>query len=170
MGSVQCAVCSFWWLEIQLLTAHCPPHTVLFPPRGHNFSFELFGKRPAPDAFQFCYLGGDDPLVADFYLQRVTAHFTDGHTEDYTHQAMYTVNDGEVVSAATGGLVSAKRRGETSILVRAAGQVASAGVGVRFIDMNEDERAQLEEFVRQRKLLSFVPLAYERGLSRRMRS
>src|SRR5207237_8439125 len=60
----------------------------------------------------------------------VTAHFSDGHTEDYTHQALYTVNDGEVASVNGGGLVSAKRRGETSILVRAAGQVASVGVGV----------------------------------------
>ena len=60
----------------------------------------------------------------------VTAHFSDGHTEDYTHQALYTVNDGEVASVAAGGVVSAKRRGETAILVRAAGQVASVGVGV----------------------------------------
>ncbi|HTM51234.1 MAG TPA: DUF1549 and DUF1553 domain-containing protein [Bryobacteraceae bacterium] len=60
----------------------------------------------------------------------VTAHFTDGHAEDYTHQAMYTVNDGEIAAVSSGGLVSAKRRGETSILVRAAGLVASAGVGV----------------------------------------
>jgi len=60
----------------------------------------------------------------------VTAHFSDGHAEDYTHQALYTVNDGEVASVSGGGVVSAKRRGETSILVRAAGQVASVGVGV----------------------------------------
>ena len=60
----------------------------------------------------------------------VTAHFSDGHTEDYTHQARYIVNDGEVASVASGGVVTAKRRGETSILVRAAGQVASVGVGV----------------------------------------
>ena len=60
----------------------------------------------------------------------VTAHFSDGHSEDYTHQALYTVNDGEVASVNAGGLIKAKRLGETSILVRAAGQVASAGVGV----------------------------------------
>lgn len=60
----------------------------------------------------------------------VTAHFSDGHTEDFTHQALYTVNDGEVASVAAGGVVTAKRRGETSILVRAAGQVSSVGVGV----------------------------------------
>jgi hypothetical protein len=60
----------------------------------------------------------------------VTAHFRDGHTEDYTHQALYTVNDGEVASVSEGGVVSARRLGETSILVRAAGQVSSVGVGV----------------------------------------
>lgn len=60
----------------------------------------------------------------------VTAHFNDGHTEDYTHQALYTSNDGEVATASAGGTVKANRRGETAILIRAAGQVASAGVGV----------------------------------------
>ncbi len=60
----------------------------------------------------------------------VTAHFSDGHKEDYTHESLYTVNDGEVASAVSGGVVRAKRRGETSILVRAAGQVASVVVGV----------------------------------------
>ena len=60
----------------------------------------------------------------------VTAHFSDGHTEDYTHESLYTVNDGEIASAAAGGVVRAKRLGETSILVRAAGQVASVVVGV----------------------------------------
>jgi hypothetical protein len=60
----------------------------------------------------------------------VTAHYSDGHTEDYTHQAVYTSNDEEVASVTAGGIVSGKRRGETAILVRAAGQVASVGVGV----------------------------------------
>ena len=64
------------------------------------------------------------PLEAEHRLL-VTAQFTDGHAEDYTHQALYTVNDGEVASVSAGGVVSAKRRGETAVLVRAAGQVAS---------------------------------------------
>jgi hypothetical protein len=69
------------------------------------------------------------PLEAEHRLL-VTAHFSDGHVEDYTHQALYTMNDGEVARVSSGGVVSAKRRGETAILVRAAGQVASVGVGV----------------------------------------
>jgi hypothetical protein len=68
--------------------------------------------------------------VAGVHRLLVTAHFSDGHTEDYTHHALYTVNDGEVASVAPGGLVTAKRRGETAVLVRAAGQVASVGIGV----------------------------------------
>ncbi|HUS06631.1 MAG TPA: DUF1549 domain-containing protein [Bryobacteraceae bacterium] len=69
------------------------------------------------------------PVQAEHHLL-VTAHFNDGHTEDYTHQSLYTVNDGDVAAVSPGGVVSAKRRGETSILIRAAGQVATAGVGV----------------------------------------
>lgn len=69
------------------------------------------------------------PLEAEHRLL-VTAHFSDGHMEDYTHQALYSVNDGEVASVSAGGVVSARRLGETSILVRAAGQLASVGVGV----------------------------------------
>jgi hypothetical protein len=60
----------------------------------------------------------------------ITAHFSDGRTEDYTHQSLYTSNDREVASVTENGVVAAKRRGETSILIRAAGQVASVGVGV----------------------------------------
>ena len=60
----------------------------------------------------------------------VTAHFSDGQTEDFTHQALYTANDGEVASVSGSGLVSAKKFGETSVLVRAGGQVASASIGV----------------------------------------
>ena len=59
----------------------------------------------------------------------VTAHFSDGHTEDYTREALYTSND-EDVAAMAGSIVTAKRRGETSIVIRAGGQVASVAVGV----------------------------------------
>jgi hypothetical protein len=60
----------------------------------------------------------------------VTAHFSDGHTEDFTHQALYSSNDNDVATVAAGGRITAKKRGETSILVRAAGQVTSVGAGV----------------------------------------
>jgi hypothetical protein len=60
----------------------------------------------------------------------VTAQFSDGHTEDFTHQVLYSANDPEVVSASADGVIRAKAKGETAILVKAAGQVASVGVGV----------------------------------------
>ena len=60
----------------------------------------------------------------------VTARFSDGHTEDYSNQVLFSSNDTEVASISPGGIVKGKRLGETAIFVRAAGQVASAGVGV----------------------------------------
>ena len=61
----------------------------------------------------------------------VTAHFSDGHTEDYTHQALYTVERSAKSPRSARTAWSAPNAcGETSILVRAAGQVASVGVGV----------------------------------------
>jgi hypothetical protein len=61
----------------------------------------------------------------------ITGHYSDGRTEDFTHQVLYSSNDSEVATVTGSGLVSAKRKGETAILIRAAGQVASAVVGVR---------------------------------------
>jgi hypothetical protein len=60
----------------------------------------------------------------------VTGKFSDGRTEDFTHQVLYTSNDSGVASVSADGIVRAKGKGETAILIRAAGQVASAGVGV----------------------------------------
>ncbi|HZT28918.1 MAG TPA: DUF1553 domain-containing protein [Bryobacteraceae bacterium] len=60
----------------------------------------------------------------------VTARFSDGHTEDFTNQVVYASNNGDVAGVAPDGVITARRLGETSILIRAAGQVASAGVGV----------------------------------------
>jgi len=60
----------------------------------------------------------------------VTARFSDGHTEDFTNQVLFSSNNGEVATVSVDGVVNGKALGETSILIRAAGQVASAGVGV----------------------------------------
>lgn len=60
----------------------------------------------------------------------VTAHFSDGHTEDYTSQVLFSSNNGEVASVAADGTITGNRLGETAILIRAPGQVASAGVGI----------------------------------------
>lgn len=60
----------------------------------------------------------------------VTGQFSDGRTEDLTHQVLFASNDSAIASVSPDGIVSTQARGETAILVRAAGQVASAGVGV----------------------------------------
>jgi hypothetical protein len=58
------------------------------------------------------------------------AHFAGGRVEDFSEQSAYKSNDPDVVSIDESGFLRAGRVGETAILVRAAGQVASATVGV----------------------------------------
>lgn len=60
----------------------------------------------------------------------VTARFSDGHTEDYSNQVLFSSNNGDVATVNADGVVKGKGLGETAILIRAAGQVASVGVGV----------------------------------------
>lgn len=60
----------------------------------------------------------------------VTARFEDGHAEDFTRQVLYASNNGDVATVTANGVVSGKRLGETAVLIRGAGQVASASVGV----------------------------------------
>ena len=60
----------------------------------------------------------------------VRAYFSDGHNEDFTHQVLYSINNGDVASVSADGVLSAKALGETAVLVRGAGQVSSAGIGV----------------------------------------
>ncbi len=60
----------------------------------------------------------------------VTGRYTDGRREDFTNQVLFSSNNGEVATVTAEGLVKGKALGETAILIRAAGQVASVGVGV----------------------------------------
>ncbi len=60
----------------------------------------------------------------------VTARFRDGHTEDFTHKVIYSSNSGDTATVSADGVVTGVRRGETAVLIRAAGQLASASVGV----------------------------------------
>lgn len=71
-------------------------------------------------------------ILADGGKQRllVNAHFSDGHVEDFTNQVIYSSNDGNVATVRADGIIEAKSRGETAILVKAAGQMASVVVGV----------------------------------------
>jgi len=60
----------------------------------------------------------------------VTAYLTDGSHEDFTREVVYQVNNTEVATVTSAGVVSGIKSGETAVLVRAAGQTASAVVGV----------------------------------------
>jgi Protein of unknown function (DUF1553)/Protein of unknown function (DUF1549) len=60
----------------------------------------------------------------------VTGHSIDGRTEDLTDQASFVSNDSGIASVDEAGEVDARRPGETAVLVRAVGLVASSAVGV----------------------------------------
>jgi len=64
------------------------------------------------------------------YQILVTAHLADGSKRDITDQVHYESNNDEVVSVSEQGRVRALSRGETAIIVRAAGHTASARFGV----------------------------------------
>ena len=60
----------------------------------------------------------------------VSEHLSNGRSEDITQSVRYTSSNPEVVSVSSSGVVQAVSPGETSIVVRAPGFVASARVGV----------------------------------------
>ena len=61
---------------------------------------------------------------------QVKAHFADGRVEDFSEQSAYKSSDPDIASIDENGLLHARQIGETAIVVRAAGQAASATVGV----------------------------------------
>jgi hypothetical protein len=61
---------------------------------------------------------------------QVKAHFADGHVEDFAGESAFKSNDPDVASIGEDGVLHALRLGETAVVVRAAGVVASANVGV----------------------------------------
>ena len=60
----------------------------------------------------------------------VTGILSDGRREDLTDKVLYVSNNKEVARGSPDGRVEAVRTGETAIIVRAAGQFATVGVGV----------------------------------------
>ena len=60
----------------------------------------------------------------------VTAHFSDGRQEDFTHQVLYSVNESVVADVSSAGVIEAGKPGETAVLIKAAGHNARIGVGV----------------------------------------
>jgi hypothetical protein len=60
----------------------------------------------------------------------VVAQMSDGTTRDVTDKALFSSNDDAIADVNGAGLVTAKRAGETAIMVRHLGQVAVARVAV----------------------------------------
>jgi hypothetical protein len=60
----------------------------------------------------------------------VTARYSDGRSEDFTHQVLYSSQEAAIAAVASGGIVEAAKPGETAILIKAAGHSARVGVGV----------------------------------------
>ncbi len=67
--------------------------------------------------------GGSQQLV-------VMAHLSNGWSEDISDQVLYASNNPEVVSVESDGRVTAVAKGETSIMIRAAGLAVTARAGV----------------------------------------
>ena len=60
----------------------------------------------------------------------VTAYLSNGRQEDFTDQVLYVSINPEVVKVSPEGRVEAVKTGETAVIVRAAGQIASTHAGV----------------------------------------
>jgi hypothetical protein len=60
----------------------------------------------------------------------VTARYSDGRSEDFTHQALYSSHEPAIADVASNGMVEAAKPGEAAILIKAAGHSARVGVGV----------------------------------------
>jgi len=60
----------------------------------------------------------------------VTAGLSNGRQEDFTSQVSYASNNPDVAKVGSDGFVEAVKRGETAILIRAAGFATSVRVGV----------------------------------------
>ena len=60
----------------------------------------------------------------------VTAHSADDRQDDVTDRVRYESNDLEVAEVTRDGIVTARRAGETDIIIRAAGHAISVRVGV----------------------------------------
>jgi hypothetical protein len=68
--------------------------------------------------------------VGETHRFLVTAYDTDGWAEDFTHQVLYDAGQSPVASVSSSGLIEAKKPGETGVLIKAAGYLVRAGVGV----------------------------------------
>jgi hypothetical protein len=60
----------------------------------------------------------------------VSGTYTDGSTEDMTRKVQYSANDESVLDVSPNGEISAKRAGETAIMIRTLGKAVAARIAV----------------------------------------
>jgi len=77
----------------------------------------------------------------------VTAYLTNGQREDLTEKVRYITNDSSVAEVSETGVVQAKQRGETHILIRAPGRTLNADVGVIDRVITDYPRIETRNFI-----------------------
>src|SRR5215472_14537689 len=79
--------------------------------------------RVMPEEITLVGLGSRRQLVA-------TGAYTDGSTENLTRKVQYTPNDESVVEVSPDGEITARRAGETAVMVRTLGKAVAARIAV----------------------------------------
>jgi hypothetical protein len=79
--------------------------------------------RVTPEEVTLVGLGSKQQLA-------VSGTYTDDSTEDLTRKVQYTANDESVLDVSANGEISAKRAGETAIMVRTLGKAVAARIAV----------------------------------------
>ena len=100
------------WIQGGALYGEDAEHEVI-----HTDRVEVFPRRFVLEP------GGSQQLV-------VMAHLSNGWSEDISDQVLYASSNPEVVSVSSDGRVTAVAKGETSIMIRAAGRAVTALAGV----------------------------------------
>ncbi|HYM09200.1 MAG TPA: DUF1549 and DUF1553 domain-containing protein [Bryobacterales bacterium] len=95
--------------------------------QGANYdsagSPRLKTMRVTPEEVTMVGLGSTKQLA-------VTGTYTDGSTEDLSRKVQYTANDDSVLEVSSSGEITAKRAGETAIMIRTLGKALAARIAV----------------------------------------
>ncbi len=79
----------------------------------------------------------------------VTAYLSNGRREDITSQVRYISSDSGVAEVSEAGVIEAKKKGETNILIRTPGHTLSADVGVVDRPITNYPRLEARNYVDQ---------------------
>ena len=92
----------------------------------------------------------------------VTAYYENGRQEDFTHQVLYEVGQSTVANVSPGGVVEAKKPGETGVLIKAVGNLIRSGVAVAAEPMKDYPQVARNNFIDEEvfdklRLFNIVP-------------